>query len=173
MSAARKIVIAVDDSPVSQEAVQWAASKLITPNDEVHIISVLDPGQRPEQVGGESSPYVLEESDCKPNPLQLEKRAEMLKKYRSEICSSSGTKKVHLTTLVSCAGTSGETGKRICEYSAEQKSDLLVMGSRGMGSAKRSIMGLFGLGSVSEFVTRHGQNVLVHRGSAGAPTATA
>ena len=157
-------MLAVDDSSVSKEAVDWAATKLITPKDEIHIISVLDPGQRPDVVSGEGT-YILDD-DCKPNPLQLEKRAALLKQYQAAVAANSGTKNVKMTTLVSCVGGSADLGRHICEYSAENKADMLVMGSRGMGSVKRSIMGVFGLGSVSEFVTRHGQNVLVHRGNA-------
>ncbi|KAG7669528.1 hypothetical protein Ndes2526B_g05869 [Nannochloris sp. 'desiccata'] len=164
MPAGRKIVLAVDDSPISQEAVEWASKKLLNPNDEVHLISVLDPGQRPDiSTAGESSYLLLENADCKPNPLQLEQRALMLKKYQAAVAANSGSNNVKMTTLVSCVGGSTDLGRHICEYAAENKADLLVMGSRGMGSAQRSIMNLFGLGSVSEFVTRHGENVLVHR----------
>jgi nucleotide-binding universal stress UspA family protein len=165
MPISRKIVLAVDDSPISQEAVEWASKKLLNPSDEVHLISVLDPGKRPEiSLSGESSFVLLENTDCKPNPLQLEQRAKMLKKYQAAVAANSGSKNVKMTTLVSCIGGSSDVGRHICEYAAENKADLLIMGSRGMGAAQRSIMNLFGLGSVSEFVLRHGlENVLVHR----------
>ena len=38
------------------------------------------------------------------------------------------------------------------------------MGSRGMGTAQRAMLGLFDLGSISEYVVRHARcNVLVHK----------
>ena len=165
MATGRKIVVAVDDSPISCEAVEWASKKLLSPNDEVHIISVLDPGARPDITAAGESSYVLDETECKPNPLLLERRAKMLKEYQSTVAANSGTKNVKLTTLVSCVGGSTDLGRHICEYAAENKADMLVMGSRGMGSVKRFGAAIFGLGSVSDFVTRHAQNVLVHRSS--------
>jgi len=163
----RKIVLAVDDSPISKDAVAWAATKLCNANDEVHIISVLEPGNRPGFVtAGESSfPVQEQENDCKPDPIQMEKRGQLLKTYKEKL-SAGGTTNVQLTTLVSCMGGSTDMARHICEYAAESKADMLVMGSRGMGSAKRAVLGLFGLGSVSDFVVRHATvpNVLVHRG---------
>jgi hypothetical protein len=73
MPAGRKIVLAVDDSPISQDAVDWASKKLLNPNDEVHLISVLDPGQRPDiSTAGESSYVLLENTvSCLYQWLQL------------------------------------------------------------------------------------------------------
>lgn len=39
----RKLVVAVDDSAVSKDTLHWAAEKLLRPDDELHIISVLEP----------------------------------------------------------------------------------------------------------------------------------
>lgn len=39
----RKLVVAVDDSAVSKDTLRWAESKLLKPDDELHIISVLEP----------------------------------------------------------------------------------------------------------------------------------
>jgi len=41
-------------------------------------------------------------------------------------------------------------GEGICRIAEEEKAELIVMGSRGMGTVKRAI-----LGSVSEHVIRH------------------
>ena len=39
----RKLVVAVDDSAVSKDTLRWAETKLLKPDDELHIISVLEP----------------------------------------------------------------------------------------------------------------------------------
>lgn len=73
---------------------------------------------------------------------------------------------VKASTVVSRSlGTSSDHGREICEYAAEMDAEILVVGSRGHGSFKRSIMGMFGLGSVSNFVIQHAPvaNVLVHK----------
>lgn len=163
----RTIVVAVDDSKISKDAVTWAAKKLINSEDNVHVISVLEPAQRPDILTAAESSYpVPEEEECKPDPIQLDRRCEMLKTMKKELTEMSGAKDVKLSTLVSCVGGSTDLARHICEYSAENKADLVVMGSRGMGSAQRALLTLFGLGSVSDFVVRHAPvaSVLVHRG---------
>jgi hypothetical protein len=55
-------------------------------------------------------------------------------------------------------------GRKISAFSEAEGADLLVLGSRGMGGVKRAFMGLVGLGSVSDYVTRHAcTNVVVHK----------
>jgi len=41
-------------------------------------------------------------------------------------------------------------GEGICRIADDEKADLIVMGTRGMGAVKRTI-----IGSVSEYVIRH------------------
>lgn len=60
-------------------------------------------------------------------------------------------KDVHLTTLVSCVGGSADAGRHIVEYARQQDADMILLGSRGMGSLKRAMLGIFGLGSVSAY----------------------
>lgn len=164
----RTIVIAVDDSPVSKDAVRWATRKLLTPQDEVHLVSVLDRGGRSTVMTAGENTYPLDRDpgECKPDPVQLEKRFELLKSLKQNILQDSKVQKVSMSTMVSCVGGSSDLGRHICDYAADKKADMLVMGSRGMGSAQKAVLGLFGLGSVSDFVVRHASvsNVLVHRG---------
>lgn len=46
-------------------------------------------------------------------------------------------KNVKETILVSCVGGAHDIGRHINEFAETNKADLLVMGSRGMGTAKR------------------------------------
>ena len=41
-------------------------------------------------------------------------------------------------------------GEGICRIAEDEKADLIVMGTRGMGAVKRAL-----IGSVSEYVIRH------------------
>lgn len=56
----RKVCIAVDDSSVSKGALDWASKALLQPNDEVHIVSVLEPIMRSDYgaVGENSYPVI-------------------------------------------------------------------------------------------------------------------
>ena len=46
-------------------------------------------------------------------------------------------------------------GRHISEYAECEKADMLVLGSRGMGGIRRTLYGMVGLGSVSDYVTKH------------------
>jgi hypothetical protein len=49
----------------------------------------------------------------------------------------------------------GLQGRHITEFADSEKADMLVLGSRGMGGVRRALGGLLGLGSVSDYVTKH------------------
>jgi len=46
-------------------------------------------------------------------------------------------------------------GRTISEYAGEAKADAVVIGSRGLGAFRRRLLGLVGLGSVSDYVAHH------------------
>ena len=55
-------------------------------------------------------------------------------------------------------------GRHITEFADSEKADLLVLGSRGMGGLKSALYSMVGLGSVSDYVTKHSTtNVVVHK----------
>ena len=60
-----------------------------------------------------------------------------------------------MAAIVAKSGRSstGGIGEAVEEYVASSKIDIVVLGSRGMGSMKRSLLGSLGMGSVSEFAT--------------------
>lgn len=47
---------------------------------------------------------------------------------------------------------SGSPGERICKAADDHKADLIVMGTRGLGVLRRTI-----LGSVSDYVVHHAE----------------
>ena len=55
-------------------------------------------------------------------------------------------------------------GRHITEFAEGENADMLVLGSRGMGGVRRVLGGLMGLGSVSDYVTKHSStNVVIHK----------
>lgn len=59
----RKLVVAVDDSAVSRDTLHWAAQKLLQPDDELHIISVLEPAGSASFASTSESIYPVTVSD--------------------------------------------------------------------------------------------------------------
>ena len=153
--------MAVDESPASQDAVQWAKEKLVQKDDEVHLVSVLNSGHDNEGFSGMDGSYQSANGNCKPNPFELERRCRILKEYQETLRPA--TAKVDMTALVTCVPGASEIGREIVHLAENTHADLVVIGSRGMGNAEKAVMSLFGLGSVSDFVVRHCRNVLVHR----------
>jgi len=56
--------------------------------------------------------------------------------------------------------TSKNPGEELCRLAAEEKADMIVIGSRGLGTLKRAV-----IGSVSEYVVRNSglPCVIVHQ----------
>lgn len=157
--------MAVDESAASKDAVAWAKEKLLVKSDAVHLVSVLTCGRSTETFSGVDGSYLA--SECTPDPLELDHRCELLKKYKETLKSVTG--KVDTTTLVTCLSGSTEVGREISQLARVKDADIVVIGSRGMGSAEKAIKSLFGLGSVSDYVVRNCRNVLVHQPKSNNP----
>lgn len=161
----RTIVIAVDEGPVSKEALEWSMDKIISKEDTIKLVTVVDPAERPTFVTPGGVPIEVDPNNCAPDPKQQEKRNKILNEFRDTL--EKRLKGINCSTdsLVSCLGSSGDQGRHICEFAAENKADMIVLGSRGMGSFRRSIMGMFGLGSVSSYVVNHATvpNIIIHK----------
>lgn len=52
-------------------------------------------------------------------------------------------------------GGASDVAQSITHYAKDNKVDLVVVGSRGMGAAKRAMSAFFGLGSVSDYVVHN------------------
>lgn len=168
MAHQRKYVIAVDDSPVSKDTVTWAAKDLLGKGDEITLVSVLEPAAGASFMTSETPSFPADATEaCVPDPVHLERTQATLKTFKSDL-EKQGFKDVKMTTLVSCVGGSADAARHIVEYADRKNPTMVIMGSRGMGAGKRAMLGLFGLGSVSDYVVRHAPcNVVVHKSLPG------
>ncbi len=152
-----------DSSPQSRSALNWTIDNLVRKGDKVRLVSVIDAKSTATYSPPSGVPIEL---DVEPDQKLLSNCNSMLSEYQQIAKRKAGD--VKASTVVSRSlGTSSDHGREICEFAAENGADILVVGSRGHGSFKRSIMGMFGLGSVSSFVVQHSpvENVMVHRGA--------
>lgn len=165
--AGRNILIALDEGPVSKEALEWALNnKLILKDDKIRLLTILDPANGPTMISYSGGIPMEIQTECKPDAEQLKSRKTMLENYEKLVKAEMGKNmEVKSCTVVSCTGSSTEHGRHICEFAAREKSDMIIIGSRGMGSMSKKILGLFGLGSVSSFVVDHSTapNVVIHK----------
>lgn len=165
MSEKRRIVLALDDSSCSKDTLQWAMKAgIVRPDDEVRLLTVLEPHTRPIGLVNESAAIDSGPSNnCKPSPFALDRAKTFLQSCK-KVVTDKGMPDVKTDIIVSCIGGSSDMGRHICEYSERQQAELLVMGSRGLGTMKRVGLGLIGLGSCSDYVVKNAHvNVLVHK----------
>ena len=130
------IVIAVDGSVPSRHAARYGLSLAAQTHAKVTLLSVLPPVEVLPL--GPLSGYV---------PLSLPRTAEDIEKIKTlfaEIASEHGGVEVsHAVEL-------GPVSETICIWAEHHGADLIVLGARGLGVARRLL-----LGSVSQQVVQH------------------
>ncbi|XP_062579751.1 universal stress protein YxiE-like [Saccostrea cucullata] len=136
----RKVLIAMDGSEYSEEALKWFASKVYKNEDDVIVLHVTDHKESLSY----SSPWL----PMDPMIFQMkvkeeeDKAKETIKKVDALI------KDVGIKAHVIRAH--GNPGEQITKKAEELGVSMVIIGSRGLGTIRRTIMG-----SVSDFVLHH------------------
>lgn len=139
-----KILLAVDDSECSREAVKQASAYFNPQTTQIKILHVISPPyySTPPQMARGYAPEMEE----------LEKNVTAEMEHFAEILRNAGF-------AVDCAVETGEVRSMIIDFAANWGADLIIMGSRGYKGLTRLL-----LGSVAESVVRHAHcSVLVVR----------
>nr|ACG33352.1 ER6 protein [Zea mays] len=154
------VVVAVDGSEESMNALQWALDNLrLRPDGELVVLHVqplpnIAAGLNPAPIpfGGPSGLEVPAFTQA----IEAHQRriTQAILEHALKICSD---KNVEVKTEV----VVGDPKDKICEIAANRKADLLVMGCRAIGPLKRVF-----LGSVSNYCINHvGCPVVVIKGT--------
>jgi len=159
--AGRKIAIAIDDSDCSLSAAQWAVNVLVRPQDEVHLVAVravvtgglatVTPLGTAGTVAALTQSYhqAVADEELKVSNMLTTTAAKVLKR-----------RDAHKHMLPPAGGASG-VAESIVSWAKAHQVDLLVVGSRGMGATKSTLMSLVGLGSVSNYCLHHLESTAV------------
>ncbi|KAG7016574.1 Universal stress protein A-like protein [Cucurbita argyrosperma subsp. argyrosperma] len=144
----RRVGVAMDYSATSKSALKWAAHNLLTHGDQLILIHVEPPNSdtpRKLLFQDTGSPLIpLDEF----KDIKLEKQyglrndAEVLDVLDS-LATSKGVRVVAKVYW-------GDPREKLCEAVEDLKLDSLVLGSRGLGSIKRVL-----IGSVSSYVVKN------------------
>ncbi len=130
-----KILLAVDDSKFSSDALRAVATQFRPQDTEVRVIHVLQPISfvAPPEMAADYTPELQEEGK---KARELVERA--AKDLRAAGFKAEGTVE------------KGDVRETIVDTAASWHADLIVLGSRGRSGLRRLL-----LGSVAEFVVRH------------------
>lgn len=139
----RIIVLAVNNSKHSENALNWIVSNVLSENDIVHLLTVITPPNEPAYyLDTNASRHAREYIEDLKNGAVKEAK-ELLSKFQKFINAG-------LECKVEGHVAFGDRREQVVEYSRTHKCDLLVLGSRGLGTFKRHL-----LGSVSNYCMHH------------------
>eukprot|EP01025_Chloroclados_australasicus_P043146 TRINITY_DN4598_c1_g3_i1.p1 TRINITY_DN4598_c1_g3~~TRINITY_DN4598_c1_g3_i1.p1 ORF type:complete len:392 (-),score=25.56 TRINITY_DN4598_c1_g3_i1:3127-4302(-) len=145
LQVGKRILVAVDESPISRNALQWVVKYLASDHDCVQVVTVaplvsplVEAHDRTGQLDSWSAQRVLERAI---SPIRKEGKAK--------------DSKIQTRILTAIGGTSG-IGNVIINYARLCRADMVVVGSRGVNCGlKQSLMSVVGLGSVSKHCIHH------------------
>ncbi|KAK9811329.1 hypothetical protein WJX72_001929 [[Myrmecia] bisecta] len=150
----RRVCVAIDDSEAAQDMLRWTLDTF--PHEDLTIVSVAP--VVPYPITDETSAIVAaaEGQRWQQDKEEAVKLAEALchRAERTVLAHKVPPRTVHKRALLPEDGTS-DIGAAICHDAKVHLADVVLVGSRGLGSFKRSILSLVGLGSVSEYVAHN------------------
>uniref|UniRef100_A0A0E0DSB7 UspA domain-containing protein n=1 Tax=Oryza meridionalis TaxID=40149 RepID=A0A0E0DSB7_9ORYZ len=141
----RRIGVAMDYSASSKRALDWAIANLLRRGDHLVVLHVL-------HHGGEAAKHALWGKSGSPLiPLSEFRDPTAMQQYGvncdAEVLDMLDTAARQLELTVVAKLYWGDAREKLCDAVEEQKIDTLVMGSRGLGSIQRIL-----LGSVTNYV---------------------
>lgn len=130
-----RILIAIDDSKFSEEALRFAAAHIPSQGSEIRILHVLQPFafSTPPQMASQYAP-------------ELESQGKEARELVERAAATLRTKGFKVETAVE----KGDIRLKIIDSAVEWNADLIVLGSHGRTGIPRVL-----LGSVAEFVARN------------------
>lgn len=134
-----KVLLAVDESPFSQAAVQSLIDRFRTKNTQVQVVNVIEPITA--YFSAEGFPHLT--SDTAEIEQEREKQGGELIR---NVCAKLGKAGFRSSKAV----LHGDARAAILDRAGEWKADLIVVGSHGLKGLNRLLMG-----SVSDAVARH------------------
>jgi|SRR5690625_3932321 nucleotide-binding universal stress UspA family protein len=135
----RRILVAYDGSEQSKEALQEAKLQAVgAPDTEVHVLAVVTRA-------GPSTNYGMS--------LSIQKAiADKLEPEMEEIEKEFQRQNITIETRVYIDENQRNAGRTVCEYAKVNDIDLIIVGSRGLGSVRQIF-----LGSVSNHIVQYAE----------------
>lgn len=129
-----KLLVAVDGSSHSLKAVEYAAEIGAGCNAQVHVLTVLKP-QQSEKVAKELRDFAQLEHMQGSDIDTMKQLSSDLLRHAAGIATGKGVKDVVTSVEV------GPTARTIVDIAAKEGSDMIVIGSRGLGNIEATLRG--------------------------------
>lgn len=142
-NSSRRVLLSVDGSENSNRAFEWYLGNFAKEGDGLLLVHVVEPVNAGINYGLASKPALLTEDFSKHVQDLVDEGRELGKKFLHR-CKSSGIRSRFVLHI------GAKPGEHICRLAREQQIDAIVMGSRGIGIIRRTL-----LGSVSDYVLHH------------------
>lgn len=137
----RNVLIPIDGSENSQRAFDFYMENVRKPDDVVLLCHIQQPPSLPAFSFKEGMQFPAGDWSSKMQE-QIHKSNKLMEHFEI-LCEE---KKIAKKTILK----SGKPGEAICEAAKEQHANIIVMGSRGLNTVRRTFMG-----SVSDYVLHH------------------
>jgi len=143
MDAEKKVMIAVDASEQAEYALHWYLDHIHKPNNYVILTHCAEPPALPAFTFREGLAIPADEWK-----KVVAKAHEQIKKLEEDYMQQLIQAKIKHKVRTELGH--GKAGEGIIKIAEEENADMIVMGTRGLGTFRRTVMG-----SVSDYVVHH------------------
>lgn len=152
----RVLVVPVDDSQHSLNALEWAVQNIYRRGDTLHLLSIVPrvAGPYPAEVLDADVPAASSTTvkAWRSEQHAHESETEALLTFMQHHAVNLGVQAAHVqTTPLAATGGASGVGATIAGYVESCDADMVVLGSRGLHGWHRQVANLLGLGSVSYY----------------------
>jgi len=150
----KRILVAVDDSKSSRQALETAARLAEKNNAELIVTSVVQSSTYlypPDPIAAAPTPGIT--TPMLPVPLFNREASKAAAKLVEKAVPRSKAKAAHLKIRRKVLKTETSVAKSITQYAANQRADLIVVGTSSVGSLKRLVLGSVSSGVVNNATT--------------------
>ena len=142
-NAKRRVLLSVDGNESSSRAFEWFTNNIIKQDDGLLLVHIVEPVSTGINYGLATKPALLTEDFSRHVQDLVDQGRELGKRYLHK-CKGTGVRARFVLHI------GAKPGEHICRLAKEQQIDMIVMGSRGIGRIRRTL-----LGSVSDYVLHH------------------
>ncbi|OLO27648.1 hypothetical protein BTR23_19690 [Alkalihalophilus pseudofirmus] len=128
----KKVVVAIDGSKHSYKAVKRAVELVNDVTGQLTVVHIVQDGSPTPIIIGDFSASQYDYRK-KMKEMKKEEGEQIIQRAKKEVQENGGTSEFYILE--------GDPAATICEYAEKENYDLIIIGSRGLGSFKEMMLG--------------------------------